>query len=1678
MAPGLSGRQTGALPKNKPKYSGSQCNRHHRESCGQSSSIEWEPMSELGNKKQSHNRSTHSETEIDSAPSETGRSTSSTMNSQNEITEDYSQNSSSPKSKAPDHKQVVNKLSQIQSYLQQTADLMNAIKSSDSMSVSNESGDSRRMQKFSRIVSENYGPIMCTNGATNSAEGLEEELSRRSEESMKKLEALQKRKQDLLKLQEKAKKQLQEAQAEQSRLVARASSLNQELSSAKMMDLNVHQLNQRLKAVQQMYDVRNQISDTLNDNRMTGSQDCENLDEEQCQETSDTETDFKLVADKMEELNAMKAQLGEIQKIMASINGVQITESAQGRDSHEDLKDRANHHFQPPKNEIGDEPNSNALKLEHAKSKLNHLTQLLDIVQTAQNTTGLAQPYLQLVTNFVNDEAGSSTPSPSPSASISSPQKNRDEISYETMHVMTKELEETTAAMKEERDKLEATRQELQTMARRLPLNKSRGENLSPNDDSENEPPCLKPVVLDSPYREMLNVNGPAEGEHYSNCNDKRLSTRNLRQHGTWNASLSASNSSIQERPTKNESVSRNSTVSSRGGCRSLIRDSRWSPTPSVTYSNDRANPVVQAQHQLEMAGNICDMILSESGVRPGEISLQGMFNQHQLLTRTVAQCSQLLWLQQKQIIELRNAIMLLHGGLPNFNPQNMFSSQPQANVPPINNSPYMGFPTGTPFTNMNQYVPVPVQQHHNSHAANHNTKLNSRDIHGASVSGQEYPEPHFLSNGNQSSFAIPDLLDYDLRCENFSRLNIPNSGQNMSQTVAGSNSRVPNGINCLGSEDSGALNNQVPPGNRANNYWDNFRSYSRQNLLSNSKSNEDTESSRRTTFSSTSHSDRTPRDLPPPLQNNQAVASTSQHMASSMPESISSEQFLLPPSQNIPMNHHCQVVRKRPVEGLPHRNSSAKNETRHQDNDSRMLSSGVKNEGTTGTRARNSDGVTDNIRSVRNDVNQSLRNTDNLNSRNYSQPSRCGDHENEDVPHGINKKRLERFRCRKEGVANLNNRGNHNTSLWDNISLEVSNFIRTNEARPHFLVQLFRDLQQVTTDNLRQRTLESIQETVSANNLTERPSNTNGGNVNLIENRNNIRENRSNLNRNQIDDPNRIDELFCHLRENQNTIRQNIGMSSFNGFMGGNNLENPNISNIRDLVNSRNNIQNEGLRDLRTYFEANLCNFGGHHSTLENPNLSNIRENLTRREPGVSDHENVNPKNVYLSIYDNASVELRRRNQEPPVVDVESFSNYEVGGGYSANEYLLAGDSVRTTDNNNQFELESLEGAVGGRGHFMPENSTINSRFPPMFDDGDNFGNSRHFIPNINDSGIDINFNNDERKRSFREGEPHSEGGLKHKKAETTNDRSDSSSHVVPQWQRTSGRENSFESSSFLSLRDNSFLNCRSFQQLDNGDLAEADQSRNDEASIAESDSGFMLPQVAEPEAGFGTSQSHRSSESNFSNQNVPESERNFQDPRKCTEGDEIEGAAAVEENATFPNSTSEPEGNFLRVGEPESMLKGDPCEGCYYQLNGGAEGGNSVLKYRARGDESERDTTEMKKGAGKNALNKTQDNVYKKYNGSTDYEVQNGPILSFSSPVVSDERQRTESRESVFSVVSEESFPFVLVPDKNAGGDKGNTSPEAESDWECGSGLDQVPTRLKKGGEKRQSRDFAEEK
>lgn len=123
------------------------------------------------------------------------------------------------------------------------------------------------------------------------------------------------------------------------------------------------------------------------------------------------------------------------------------------------------------------------------------------------------------------------------------------------------------------------------------------------------------------------------------------------------------------------------------------------------------------------------------------------------------------------------------------------------------------------------------------------------------------------------------------------------------------------------------------------------------------------------------------------------------------------------------------------------------------------------------------------------------------------------------------------------------------------------------------------------------------------------------------------------------------LDELFDHLRENQNTIRQNI-VATAPPESSGNNLENPNISNIRELsgaaaTNPRNNFDHNRMRDLQSYFEGNFCSGPG--SSLKNPNLSNIRENLTEAVP----REQRNPKNLYDNLLEDwrRSGHVRRYN-------------------------------------------------------------------------------------------------------------------------------------------------------------------------------------------------------------------------------------------------------------------------------------------------------------------------------------------------------------------------------------------------------------------------------------------------
>lgn len=195
------------------------------------------------------------------------------------------------------------------------------------------------------------------------------------------------------------------------------------------------------------------------------------------------------------------------------------------------------------------------------------------------------------------------------------------------------------------------------------------------------------------------------------------------------------------------------------------------------------------------------------------------------------------------------------------------------------------------------------------------------------------------------------------------------------------------------------------------------FFSYSRQNLLSNTKSNEETDTTRRIL---STNQERLSREGAASLaaQNNPSSGSQTNI------ETSSGDQFLLPVNAR---SNPLQITRSRSVEPQNLRNT-VKNESRSQENDSRNLNpSAAKNEtGGGGVRIRNPDSSGENIRNVRNDVSQGGRNLDNVNhTRNFVHLGR--DLDNDEVAQGNNKKRVEKSRCRNESRGNLNSRSDIN---------------------------------------------------------------------------------------------------------------------------------------------------------------------------------------------------------------------------------------------------------------------------------------------------------------------------------------------------------------------------------------------------------------------------------------------------------------------------------------------------------------------------------------------------------------------------------------------------------------------------------------------------------------------------
>ncbi|XP_015514172.2 uncharacterized protein LOC107220202 isoform X3 [Neodiprion lecontei] len=157
------------------------------------------------------------------------------------------------------------------------------------------------------------------------------------------------------------------------------------------------------------------------------------------------------------------------------------------------------------------------------------------------------------------------------------------------------------------------------------------------------------------------------------------------------------------------------------------------------------------------------------------QLLLGSQAQQLQMMGMTMQQCCQLLWAQQRELQSMRAAIIQLQ--LQLRQPQQLQQQQQHQQLQGRANNNYSNVGNAEEYSNLNRVV-----QHN-----------------GSSLDATLPP-----------SSSLPNLVALPTPTPTPVPVPIPNPPHQQQQ-----------------------LNNQVPPGNRANNYWDNFRSYSRQNLLS-----------------------------------------------------------------------------------------------------------------------------------------------------------------------------------------------------------------------------------------------------------------------------------------------------------------------------------------------------------------------------------------------------------------------------------------------------------------------------------------------------------------------------------------------------------------------------------------------------------------------------------------------------------------------------------------------------------------------------------------------------------------------------------------------------------------------------------------------------------------------------
>ncbi|XP_037718778.1 putative uncharacterized protein DDB_G0271606 isoform X1 [Drosophila subpulchrella] len=247
----------------------------------------------------------------------------------------------------------------------------------------------------------------------------------------------------------------------------------------------------------------------------------------------------------------------------------------------------------------------------------------------------------------------------------------------------------------------------------------------------------------------------------------------------------------------------------------------------------------------------------SGSNTSSDAVLLQQFMQTQQMLINSVCQCNQTLWHQQREIDNLNNQLHTLQDRFNVVACQDHSFGLRSESVPPPNLpvGPGMGqMPNNLCLGNSRaQSEQLFNFGAHQSAFSNYQRSCHRTGSESHHHQQQQHQTQPFLNNAapppppthynNETPLSPPTYRSSPgpiFMNHHNNTIHQNNSNLRTQNQHANNLHSLPEGAAGGGAPGAGiTLNNQVPPGNRANNYWDNFRSHSRQNLLSN-KSNEE----------------------------------------------------------------------------------------------------------------------------------------------------------------------------------------------------------------------------------------------------------------------------------------------------------------------------------------------------------------------------------------------------------------------------------------------------------------------------------------------------------------------------------------------------------------------------------------------------------------------------------------------------------------------------------------------------------------------------------------------------------------------------------------------------------------------------------------------------------------------